>query len=156
MFKYIKRIGNDKQKDRIKENFMTKRYKKVYKYAIDGHFIDEYECAQEVENIYGTKACLIKRCCDGETYVCDGFRWSYEKVDKLDDLKDTNYYKGKMIPVVQLDTDWNFINEWESISVAGKNTHIDSSSISRCCKEKQKLAGGFRWKYKSDYQKYHS
>ena len=140
-------------KDRIKENCMTNRYKKVYKYAIDGHFIDEYECAQEVENIYGTKAYLIKRCCDGETYVCDGFRWSYEKVDKLDDLKDTNYYKGKMIPVVQLDTDWNFINEWESISVAGKNTHIDSSSISRCCKEKQKLAGGFRWKYKSDYQK---
>ena len=36
---------------------------------------------------------------------------------------------------------------YESISDAARQTKIDISSISKCCRGKQKTAGGFHWQY---------
>lgn len=36
---------------------------------------------------------------------------------------------------------------YQSVSLASKNTGIDSSSISKCCRGKAKTAGGYKWEY---------
>lgn len=43
----------------------------------------------------------------------------------------------------------DFEVEYESIKDASINTYIDTSSISKACKNKRKTAGGFIWKYKN-------
>ena len=35
-------------------------------------------------------------------------------------------------------------------SLASKETKIDASSITRCCKNKQKTAGGYHWRYANE------
>ena len=40
-----------------------------------------------------------------------------------------------------------FIKEWNGVIEASNELNIDSSSISKCLKNKRKTAGGFIWKY---------
>ena len=51
-------------------------------------------------------------------------------------------------PVYQLDKNGNIINEFDLILAAAQYIHRNNSSISKCCKEKQKTCGGYMWRYK--------
>lgn len=42
----------------------------------------------------------------------------------------------------------NFIKEWDSATIAGKELKISSSDICQCCKNKKNSCGNFKWKYK--------
>lgn len=53
-------------------------------------------------------------------------------------------------PVYQLDKNGNIINEFDSIFMAAQYINRDNSSISKCCKGKQKTCGGYMWKYKEE------
>ena len=53
-------------------------------------------------------------------------------------------------PVYQLDKNGNIINEFDSILAAALYIHRDNSSISKCCKGKQKTCGGYMWRYKEE------
>ena len=133
-------------KDRIKENTMVSKYKKVYQYDIDGNYLREFSSANEVKESLGAYTNHIRDCCLGNLKSYLGYRWSYEKVDKLPSIK----YKTNAIPVIQFDKDWKFIKEWKSALEINETLNIDQSSIGRCCKGKQETAGGYRWKYKTD------
>ena len=53
-----------------------------------------------------------------------------------------------MTPVEQIDpTTGALIAEYDSTADASRSTDVDSSSISKCCLGKRKLAGGFKWRY---------
>lgn len=56
------------------------------------------------------------------------------------------------VSVVQLSLNDEYIKIWESQSEAYRNTNIDSSSISACCKGKLKTAGKFKWMRLADYE----
>ena len=50
--------------------------------------------------------------------------------------------------LVQLDTRAGVpVREYESARQAARDTGVNASSITQCCKGKQKSAGGFIWKY---------
>ena len=51
-------------------------------------------------------------------------------------------------PVLQFDQNGIFVKEWEYINQARDFLGIDPSTIVRCCKGRQKTAGGYIWKYK--------
>lgn len=51
-------------------------------------------------------------------------------------------------PVLQFTKDGTFIAEYQSINEAYRQTKIQASNISQCCKGKIKSSGGFGWKYK--------
>jgi hypothetical protein len=55
-------------------------------------------------------------------------------------------------PVIQYDLNWNYIREWENGIIATKSLGYinDNSSVSSCCRNKQKTAFGFRWRFKGD------
>ena len=51
-------------------------------------------------------------------------------------------------PVIQLDKNNNFVNEYISIIEAQRKTGISNGSIGDCLHKRRKTAGGFKWKYK--------
>jgi hypothetical protein len=57
--------------------------KKVYKYDYEGNFICEYSSGNTVDDI---KPKLISKCCNGSLKTVYGFRYSFEKMDKLEPL----------------------------------------------------------------------
>ncbi len=70
--------------------------------------------------------------------------------------KDPRTFQGKRnqilslsIPIYQFTKNNEFISEWESAAAAYKNTTVNKSHITECCKNKRKTAGGYKWSYKN-------
>lgn len=49
--------------------------------------------------------------------------------------------------VYQFDKQGNFLNEYESVSEAERQTNVHHGNIVRVCKGERKSAGGFKWSY---------
>ena len=58
--------------------------------------------------------------------------------------------KKLRIKVNQYDLDGNFIKTWDSITTASLTLHIKDSDISRVCKGKRNMCGGYVWKYANE------
>lgn len=94
-------------------------------------------------------------------------------VDRLDDYKgysfdniqlmtwDENRLKGhrdamnginnkRSIIVMQFDLNEVFINEYYSACQASRDTGVHQGTIGMCCRGEQRMAGGFKWKYKDN------
>lgn len=54
--------------------------------------------------------------------------------------------------VVALDDEGNKVGWFESIMQAGKKVGVTSKNINYCCKGRRKHAGGYRWKYFSEWE----
>lgn len=61
--------------------------------------------------------------------------------------------QARSVPVIQLTIDEIYVARFNSGKEASKQTNINANSISKCCKEKVKTAGGFKWMYEVDYNK---
>ena len=57
--------------------------------------------------------------------------------------------------VVQLTLEGEYVNTFNSMKIASKQTGINYSGIKGCCRDYygHKTAGGFCWMYKEDYDK---
>ena len=51
--------------------------------------------------------------------------------------------------IIQYAINGGLIGIYNSTMEAERNTNVDHSTIIRCCKNKQKTAGGYIWKYKN-------
>ena len=60
-------------------------------------------------------------------------------------------HEKEMKCVIQLDVNGNFINKYESIRCANRETGVDRQCISFCCQDKYEKAGGFIWMYEYIY-----
>lgn len=80
----------------------------------------------------------------GENHPFYGKHHTEETKQKISQAR-----KGKRNkPILQYSLIGEFIREWESITQVNKELNIDNSSITKCCKEKQKSAYGYIWRYK--------
>lgn len=63
-----------------------------------------------------------------------------------------NGFKGRppKKPILQYDTNGNFIQEFSGVIEAGQAYGIWKGGISTCLKGKQRTAGGYIWKYKQE------
>jgi group I intron endonuclease len=52
--------------------------------------------------------------------------------------------------VYKYDKFMNFIDKYPSINNAAKNNNVDSVNISKCCKHKVRMVGGFVWRFEGD------
>lgn len=50
-------------------------------------------------------------------------------------------------PVDQFTLDGQFVKTWASATDAARELGLDQSGISKCCNEKRKTTGGFKWQY---------
>ena len=117
----------------------------------NGMLIAEYSTISEASRATDVEVSCISACCLGKTQTAFGYQWIY-KTD-YDPTKSYVFVNKRIKPVVQLDKDGSFINEYGSISEAEKETGIDNRFISTVCKDRRRTAHGFHWMYKEDYEK---
>lgn len=144
------RISNKRYEDskteeqRLNDILIQKTSKSVFQYDRDMNFICEYPSinfAAKKNNIESTN---ISKCCKHKVVMVGGFVWRFEG-----DLQPPVYKKGNDT-VLKYDLNNNFIKEYKNANIAGKESNINGSHISRCCKKVTKSAGGFIWRYKNE------
>lgn len=143
-----KQGGNRSQetKEKIRISSMGKNSKIIYQFDLEGNFIKEWNSIVEAEKVYGKG---IKSNLVGKTLTAGGYIWSYNKELIYLGNKIKNKWSSKNQPVLQLDLEGNLIKEWNKILDIETELNFKNSNISACCKERQKTAYGFKWKYKS-------
>ncbi len=125
-----------------------KRWHEIHVYSIEGDYIWTFksskECVRQM-NLPKPKDApsRINRVCRGLAASYGGYRYSYEKVDKLDNSKLLSikcYY-----PIVQIAADKKTkIRVFEKASIAAKVLHLNGNSITTAATKGTKC-GGFYW-----------
>ena len=104
------------------------------------------------ENNHVSNLCWCN-CYENNNYGSRNIRMSKTKKGKpkseehKQKLSIANKGKGSK-PILQYTLDGIFIRDWDSATTASKELNIFQTSITACCKGKQKSAYGFIWRYK--------
>lgn len=134
------------------KEFVTSKFSKV-RYC-------SKNCAQAVRKKTETRICPYcgkeftakpsekKVCCS----IKCGKRYFAKPMSDESKEKISMAYKDRTFkrPILQFDTNGNYIKEWEYIKQVTDTLGIAGSNITRCCRGKQKTAGGYVWKYKEE------
>jgi group I intron endonuclease len=111
--------------------------------------------SEEVKNKIRNKRIGTKHSDETKKYLSEvnlGRKHSEYTKNKISESKKGKTYNitnfSKCISINQYSKSGEFIKYWNSISKAGKELSIDIGSITQCCKQRLKTAGGFIWKYK--------
>lgn len=145
-------IGNQGRKH-SKEEIQKRAEKqkiKILQYDLGMNFIREWSSMREAANALGIHESGINACVNGKQKFSKGFLWK-RKENPIEYIqKPKKVYMGKPFKVNQYNLDGLLIKTWISISEASKQTKTSKSSIIRCCKNKQKTANNFIWKYSNN------
>ena len=97
----------------------------------------------KLKKLFNISRSQISNCCTGRNKKTRNFIFKY-KGEKLN-LSDHNDNREKV--VIQYDLENNKLKEWNSMAIAAKDLNIHISNISMVCNGKNKITGGFKWKY---------
>jgi hypothetical protein len=135
----------DNYDDRLYEKFNVP----IYKYDIEGNFIEEYSSLSKITKIKGERN-GIRSVLKGETKTNKNYIYLFKKYKKLPKSilnKHINKWGGF---IIQYDLNRKKIKEWSSAYQASITLKIPRTNINRCLKGKSKQANGFIWKYKDN------
>lgn len=133
---------------RINHERLSKGYRKESKTIIQLDF--DYNVIATYKSLrlafLATKIKNIGRCCVLKSKSAGGFYWRYleNQYEKYEEKL------GRKQKIKQYELNGNFIQEFDSLFSAERQTKISYSKISNCCTGKCKSAGGFQWKYIND------
>lgn len=125
--------------------------KKVMQFSKNMEFLRKYESIETASENLNMGHYDIKAVCDGKKLSTKGFIFIYE--DDYD-KKDFNFRNRKTNAkiVIQLDSEDNVLNEYTSVKEAMDKTKVNH--VSSVCRGERKSAGGYKWMYREDYEKY--
>ena len=116
-------------------------------YNLKGQFITEYPSITAAAKAIGVSRNTIYGIVYGIRLSTKGYQFKMKRDTKTIIKPYTNRQGGKK-PVIQFTDTGIIINEFESATKAGRQLSLDPSSITKCCKNKLKHVGGYRWRYK--------
>ena len=123
---------------------------KICQYSIDGNLINYfYKMGDAMKQNKNISSECINKCLSGKFKTAGGFIWS-KTTKNQPDLKimvKINLNKTRLRSVDQYDLKGNYITTFNSIKEASKKLELNSSSISKCCRQKQRWVGEFVFKY---------
>jgi len=81
-----------------------------------------------------------------------GKKQSLETIEKrINTSKERGIISRSLKPIIAYYKDGIFYKEWEGVSIFEKEMNIKSGSgIIQCCRDRQKTAYGFQWRYKTE------
>ena len=134
-----------------KEYFFNKHFVGVLQYDNSGELIEKYDSITFASEITGINRDSIKNACSYRAKSAGGFIW--RRID--DPLTDNEieelhkhplkFHVNKM-KINQYSKNDEYIQTWESISMASKQLNISQPHIYECIIGKRKSAGGYKWK----------
>lgn len=132
-----------------KEHLALHRAKKVYRYNLDGTFVDEWESACEIQRKLGLLGGHIQQCCIGKRAMAYNYQWSYEKYDRIQPLRSRQERIAEKTSktVYQYTLDGVLVNTWKSATEVKRALKYCNSHISSCCKGICEHAYGYKWSY---------
>jgi hypothetical protein len=117
--------------------------KTVYQYDIQtGELVNSFQNLKSAASAVSAVITSISNACLNYTKTAKGFYWSYCK----EELYSGDFDKRRK-KVGKYSLDFDFINEFKSVSEASRSTGISKTCISRCCRGEREQTGGFLWKY---------
>lgn len=122
--------------------------KEIFEYDLDGNFIKKYKSANEVERLSNKKylsSCVLD-CCKNKNKRCKDRIFTF----KSNKLKIEPYIKPKSSrckKIYQYDIYGNYINEYESVTLASEICQIRRTLISQCLNKDNYTAGNYQWRY---------
>ena len=122
-----------------------KNKKPCYQYDLNGNFLREFESIKDASRFIGKNHRNISNTLMGKFNTAYGYRWSYDKVEKLPPLKSN--HTGVSKEVYQYDLNGAFIAKYESTKEAAKALGKSQGNISSAANGKRKTAYGFVWSY---------
>jgi group I intron endonuclease len=143
--------NKDESYKRGKKVFSQCMSRKIEQYDLNGKFIAIYNSVAEAAEVVNTKPHNINEAIRGKLLSAAGFQWVLEGDNPpgIYDAKSTN----KKRPVVRLDKNKKFIEEYESIGDATRSMNFKSTGcIWACCNDHSRTSGGYYWMYKEDYE----
>lgn len=147
----IESCANDRCKDLQRETrsrIKSKSYnpKKVYKYSLDGVFIEEYQSESEAARSLGigrSQVGNISIALDYNHKSAYGYLWTTSKIETRKYIKP----HGKYIPVRQVDENGETIKTWKSVTDAANAIGVDVSNLSKRIKHRNGRYKGMIFKY---------
>lgn len=143
--------------DQTRINMSNAHLKKpIIQFNFNGELIKKWDSARECARELNILQCCIYECLVKDRRTYKNFIWIYK--DEYDscglNLKDyINRHKQEK-KVVQCDINGNKIKTWKSAQIIAKELNIDSSSIIKCCRHKNKHSKGFVFVYEYEYAEY--
>ena len=140
--------NNTKAHEDMRSSKLINAHKTIYRFK-DG-VVTEFKSSAEAEKITGIGKSSILNVVNGHSKKTrDGSIWTNDK-EKIDEcIAALNEAHGLSKPVLQYNTEGEFIAEHRSTPEAAENVGLKSSSnIRAVCDGRRKTAGGFVWKYK--------
>lgn len=123
----------------------------VYKYDLDGNFIQEYPSLSEAERDTKISNSSISACCKGKQLYTGDCQWSYTKVDKMPKIDKhkiiSEKVRKKARPVYCYSIDGIFIKKYKSARVASEETNSNQQKINSCCSGRNRYTNNFQWFY---------
>lgn len=122
----------------------------VFRYSLDGDFLDEWSSAIEIQNKLGFCNSNIYRCCVGDIKTVHGFQFSFEKHKNLEPITDKNKRRAesKCKPIEMFTKDMAFEIEFKSTKEASEKTGISRTAIQNNLNGRSKTAGGHIFRFK--------
>jgi len=161
-YKYIDIDCRKSELEWIKNNILNSELNNIFnlsninwlechEYAIKNNLIketcdlwnNEIKMTSKISEILKLSDSTIRR------YLKQGAELGWCDYDAIEACKKNNIRRFK--PVIQLSLNGEYIQQFNSMINAEEQTGI--ISISSCCRGKIKSAGGFKWMYKSEYEK---
>lgn len=125
--------------------------KTIYRYSLDGTYIDSFISASEANRSLGIHGCSAAARRDGLYHSIGGFQWSYVKVDKLppyeNHSKDT---RKRSVVITNLVTGESF--EFESIASAVRTLFPNEHCFDGLCATISGCARGTVKQFKEKFQ----
>lgn len=114
---------------------------KLYQYDLQGNFIKEWNSYKDVCNYFNKRSVGIHASIRlGNT--CEGFQWSWDKVDKMKKLSPVT--KARKVGKYTIDN--ILVQVFNSV----REAKLDTCGAPNVLSGKRKTAGGFIWKYIDD------
>lgn len=120
--------------------------KKVYQYDLDGNFLKEYNSLKDAALNNNSSQSNISCACSEKTRYSNKYQWRLYKKENIGKTSTGNnrVYDHKLIG--QYNKQGIFINKYYSHELF-KQTGFLLTNIIKCCRNKQKTAYGYTWKY---------
>lgn len=124
--------------------------KPVKQYTSTGIFIQEYECIKYGAIATNINKSAISMCCNNKAKLAGGYIWQFADVELTEEhiaWCNSDKRSENCIAVHRYSMSGEFVQEYESMTIAALENNTSLASILLCCKGEYKTVANSIWRY---------